>query len=127
MGVHNNEINGQPVKCSWGKESGDPNNAQALANQALNPAAAAAAAAAAGFPYGVNAAAAAAAAYGQQLAATGCWYPPTATYSPSTAPTTTVNPAASAAAAAAVQNQFLQGIQGYHFGQYGGYQQGYMG
>ncbi|KAA0191649.1 hypothetical protein HAZT_HAZT001125 [Hyalella azteca] len=26
VSVHNNEINGQPVKCSWGKESGDPNN-----------------------------------------------------------------------------------------------------
>ncbi|XP_076045988.1 cytotoxic granule associated RNA binding protein TIA1 isoform X3 [Oratosquilla oratoria] len=26
VSVHNTEINGQPVKCSWGKESGDPNN-----------------------------------------------------------------------------------------------------
>lgn len=26
VSVHNSEINGQPVKCSWGKESGDPNN-----------------------------------------------------------------------------------------------------
>ncbi|XP_055852633.1 nucleolysin TIAR isoform X8 [Episyrphus balteatus] len=111
VGVHNTEINGQPVKCSWGKESGDPNNAQTITSQALNQT---------GFPYGVGAAAAAAAAaYGQQLA--GCWYSPTPTY-----------PASSAAAAvtptaASVQNQFLQGIQGYHFGQYGGYQQGYMG
>uniref|UniRef100_A0A1I8NXU1 RRM domain-containing protein n=1 Tax=Stomoxys calcitrans TaxID=35570 RepID=A0A1I8NXU1_STOCA len=115
VGVHNTEINAQPVKCSWGKESGDPNNAQSLASQALNPAAA-------GFPYGVGAAAAAAAAYGQQLAATGCWYSPTPTY-PASSATAAVTPAASAA----VQNQFLQGIQGYHFGQYGGYQQGYMG
>ena len=29
MAVHNTDINGQTVKCSWGKESGDPNNAQA--------------------------------------------------------------------------------------------------
>lgn len=28
MAVHNTDINGQTVKCSWGKESGDPNNAQ---------------------------------------------------------------------------------------------------
>ncbi|GBP55605.1 Nucleolysin TIA-1 [Eumeta japonica] len=28
VAVHNGEVNGQPVKCSWGKESGDPNNAQ---------------------------------------------------------------------------------------------------
>lgn len=120
MGVHNTEINAQPVKCSWGKESGDPNNAQTIATQALNSAAAAAA----GFPYGVGAAAAAAA-YGQQLAATGCWYSPTPTYPASSATAAAVTPAA--ASAAAVQNQFLQGIQGYHFGQYGGYQQGYMG
>ncbi|XP_067618327.1 nucleolysin TIAR isoform X2 [Eurosta solidaginis] len=120
VGVHNTEINAQPVKCSWGKESGDPNIAQTIASQALNPAAAA------GYPYGVGAAAAAAAAYGQQLAATGCWYSPTPTYSASST-TAAVTPAAAAASAAAVQNQFLQGIQGYHFGQYGGYQQGYMG
>ncbi|XP_068155261.1 uncharacterized protein trv isoform X2 [Drosophila tropicalis] len=121
VGVHNTELNAQPVKCSWGKESGDPNNAQTIASQALSNAAAAAA----GYPYGVGAAAAAAAAYGQQLAATGCWYSPTPTYPTSSATATAVTPAA--ASAAAVQNQFLQGIQGYHFGQYGGYQQGYMG
>ncbi|XP_043067526.1 uncharacterized protein trv isoform X2 [Drosophila bipectinata] len=120
VGVHNTEINAQPVKCSWGKESGDPNNAQTIATQALNSAAAAAA----GFPYGVGAAAAAAA-YGQQLAATGCWYSPTPTYPASSATAAAVTPAA--ANAAAVQNQFLQGIQGYHFSQYAGYQQGYMG
>ncbi|XP_034661339.1 nucleolysin TIA-1 isoform X1 [Drosophila subobscura] len=119
VGVHNTELNAQPVKCSWGKESGDPNNAQTIATQALNSAAAAAA----GFPYGLGATAAAA--YGQQLAATGCWYSPTPTYQASSATATAVTPAA--ASAAAVQNQFLQGIQGYHFGQYGGYQQGYMG
>ncbi|CAA9996686.1 unnamed protein product, partial [Nesidiocoris tenuis] len=28
VAVHNTDINGQPVKCSWGKESGDPNNGQ---------------------------------------------------------------------------------------------------
>jgi len=29
VSVHNTEINGQLVKCSWGKESGDPNHAPA--------------------------------------------------------------------------------------------------
>jgi hypothetical protein len=29
VAVLNTDINGQTVKCSWGKESGDPNNAQA--------------------------------------------------------------------------------------------------
>lgn len=24
VAVHNSDINGQPVKCSWGKESGEP-------------------------------------------------------------------------------------------------------
>ncbi|CAD7085032.1 unnamed protein product [Hermetia illucens] len=113
VGIHNTEINGQPVKCSWGKESGDPNNAQSIASQALNQAA---------FPFGA-AAAAAAAAYGQQLA--GCWYSPAPTY-----PTAAAAAAAAAAAtptAASVQNQYLQGIQGYPYGQYAGYQQGYMG
>ncbi|XP_039283323.1 nucleolysin TIA-1 isoform X3 [Nilaparvata lugens] len=52
VAVHNTDINGQPVKCSWGKESGDPNNAQ-TAGQPLSGAQ---------FPY----------TYGQQL---GYWYP----------------------------------------------------
>uniref|UniRef100_T1GYX9 RRM domain-containing protein n=1 Tax=Megaselia scalaris TaxID=36166 RepID=T1GYX9_MEGSC len=30
VGIHNTEINSQPVKCSWGKESGDPNNVQSI-------------------------------------------------------------------------------------------------
>ncbi|GLH02991.1 Protein elav, partial [Gryllus bimaculatus] len=70
VAVHNTDINGQTVKCSWGKESGDPNNAQA----------------------------------------TGQSYPTTA----------------ATAAAAQMQGQFLQGMQGYTYGQFG-YQQGYMG
>lgn len=28
VATHNTEINGQTVKCSWGKEAGDPNNQQ---------------------------------------------------------------------------------------------------
>jgi len=36
VAVHNTDINGQPVKCSWGKESGDPNNTQA-AGQVSGP------------------------------------------------------------------------------------------
>ncbi|XP_014256009.1 nucleolysin TIA-1 isoform X2 [Cimex lectularius] len=87
VAVHNTDINGQPVKCSWGKESGDPNNGQ-QAGQALTSGQ---------FPY----------AYGQQL---GYWYPQS-------------YPAA--AATAQMQGQFLQGMQGYTYGNYG-YQQGYM-
>ncbi|XP_018374690.1 PREDICTED: nucleolysin TIA-1-like [Trachymyrmex cornetzi] len=37
VAVHNTDINGQTVKCSWGKESGDPNNAQQT-GQALSSA-----------------------------------------------------------------------------------------
>ncbi|XP_048526520.1 nucleolysin TIAR isoform X1 [Dendroctonus ponderosae] len=53
VAVHNTDINGQVVKCSWGKESGDPNNAP-TASQTISGTS---------FPYGT---------YGQQL---GYWYP----------------------------------------------------
>ncbi|XP_066158821.1 nucleolysin TIAR isoform X3 [Euwallacea fornicatus] len=53
VAVHNTDIIGQVVKCSWGKESGDPNNAP-TANQTISGTS---------FPYGT---------YGQQL---GYWYP----------------------------------------------------
>ena len=26
VAIHNGDVNGHTVKCSWGKESGDPNN-----------------------------------------------------------------------------------------------------
>ena len=26
VAIHNSDVNGHTVKCSWGKESGDPNN-----------------------------------------------------------------------------------------------------
>jgi nucleolysin TIA-1/TIAR len=95
VAVHNSEINAQTVKCSWGKESGDPNNIPALASATLGQA---------GYPYG--------AAYGQQVA--GYWYPPT--YPTTPAPATPL------------QGQYLQGMQGYAtYGQFAGYQQGYMG
>ncbi|XP_019867942.2 cytotoxic granule associated RNA binding protein TIA1 isoform X2 [Aethina tumida] len=94
VAVHNTDINGQMVKCSWGKESGDPNNApvagQEICLQAIT-----------GTQYPYNA-------YGQQL---GYWYP-------QSFPTT---------AAAQMQGQFLQGMQGYTYGQFAGYQQSYMG
>ncbi|CAH0686465.1 unnamed protein product [Spodoptera exigua] len=35
VAVHNTDVNGQPVKCSWGKESGDPNNAQAQGQRSI--------------------------------------------------------------------------------------------
>lgn len=98
VAIHNSEINQQTVKCSWGKESGDPNNVPAAiaAGQALSPT---------GFPFG----------YGQQV---GYWYPQAAapaTHAYSTTP------------AAHLQSQW-QGMQGYAYGQFAGYQQaGYMG
>ncbi|XP_021920564.1 nucleolysin TIA-1 isoform X2 [Zootermopsis nevadensis] len=95
VAVHNTDINGQTVKCSWGKESGDPNNAQAAGQVSEQPLTGAQ------YPY----------AYGQQM---GYWYP-------QSYPTT-----AATAAAAQMQGQFLQGMQGYTYGQFG-YQQGYMG
>lgn len=45
----------------------------------------------------------------------GYWYPPAPTYPTTPAP------------AAPIQGQFLQGMQGYAYGQFAGYQQGYMG
>lgn len=36
VAVHNTDINGQTVKCSWGKESGDPNNAQQTGQVKIN-------------------------------------------------------------------------------------------
>lgn len=95
------------MKCAWGKESGDPNNIQCIAAQALTQ----------GFPFGT---ASAAAAYGQQIA--GYWYPPAHTYPTSAAP------AAPAAATSTAIPQFIQGMQGYTaYGQFPGYQQGYLG
>lgn len=97
VAIHNSEINAQPVKCSWGKESGDPNNAPTISSQALGQT---------GFPFGTT--------YGQQVA--GYWYPPAPTYPAAPAPS------------APIQGQFLQGMQGYAYGQFAGYQQaGYMG
>lgn len=98
VAIHNTEINNQTVKCSWGKESGDPNNVPAAlaAGQALSPA---------GFPFS----------YAPNQY---CWYPSAA------APT-----AAYQTPAAHLQTQW-QGMQGYTYGQFAGYQQaaaGYMG
>ncbi|KAL5283671.1 TIAL1.2 family protein [Megaselia abdita] len=107
VAVHNTEINQLPVKCAWGKESGDPNNIQCIAAQALTQ----------GFPFSSTTAAAA---YGQQIA--GYWYPPAHTYPAPTAPT------AAAATTSTALPQFIQGMQGYTtYGQFPGYQQGYMG
>lgn len=95
------------MKCSWGKESGDPNNAPVASQVALSEDAQKnalqvglfQALTSTQYPYG---------AYGQQL---GYWYP-------QSFPT---------AAAAQMQGQFLQGMQGYTYGQFAGYQQSYMG
>ncbi|XP_014206372.1 nucleolysin TIAR [Copidosoma floridanum] len=113
VAVHNTDINGQTVKCSWGKESGDPNNAQQT-GQALSSAT---------YPYYAAAAAAAAAAAGvagvggvggvSSAGQLGYWYPP------QSYPTTATQMQAGG---------FLQGMQGYTYGQFAGYQQAqYMG
>ncbi|XP_011505037.1 PREDICTED: nucleolysin TIAR isoform X2 [Ceratosolen solmsi marchali] len=113
VAVHNTDINGQTVKCSWGKESGDPNNAQQT-GQALSSAT---------YPYYAAAAAAAAAAAGVagvggvggvgSAGQLGYWYPP------QSYPTTATQMQAGG---------FLQGMQGYTYGQFAGYQQAqYMG
>ncbi|KAK3925058.1 Nucleolysin TIA-1, partial [Frankliniella fusca] len=105
VAVHNTDIGGQPVKCSWGKESGDPNNAppttQAMASTQ--------------YPY----------TYGQQM---GYWYPQTASYPAAAAATT----AAAQMQAGQFMQQAAAGYTAAPFGQYGGYQQaaaaaGYMG
>ncbi|RZF34155.1 hypothetical protein LSTR_LSTR003565 [Laodelphax striatellus] len=59
--VHNSEVNGQTLKCFWGKESGDPNvqNAANAANNATQPAGAGAQ-----YPYVPT--------YGQHMS---YWYP----------------------------------------------------
>ena len=89
--IHNSEINGQTVKCFWGKETGDPNHGQSNSQPASG---------ATQYSYG----------YGQQMS---YWYPQS-------------YPGTAAAAAAQMQGQYLPGIQGYPYGQFGGYQQGYM-
>ncbi|KAK9497501.1 hypothetical protein O3M35_004207 [Rhynocoris fuscipes] len=93
--VHNTEINGQVVKCFWGKESVDPNstnlNNTANVNHQVTGATAQ-------WPY----------MYGNM----GYWYPQS--YSGPTA-----------AAAAHMQQQYLQGMQGYPgYGQFTGYATG---
>jgi len=88
--VHNTEINGQTVKCFWGKETGDSNptnlNNSSNANQQVS---------AAQWPY----------MYGNM----GYWYPP----------------GYAAAASAPMQQQYLQSMSGYNYGQFG-YQQNYV-
>jgi hypothetical protein len=76
------------VKCSWGKEAGDPANVSNQQQYGYGSIASSQ------YPYG----------YGQQM---GYWYP-------QGYPTTQM------------QSQFLQGMQGYSYGNYG-FQQGYMG
>ncbi|XP_065211433.1 nucleolysin TIAR isoform X2 [Planococcus citri] len=95
VAVHNTDINGQLVKCSWGKESTDITISQSSAQTITTSSQ---------FPF----------TYGQHL---NYWYPQSY---PSTAA------AAATAAAAQLQGQFLQGVQGYPYSQFG-YQQGYVG
>ncbi|KAF7409840.1 hypothetical protein HZH68_004221 [Vespula germanica] len=153
VAVHNTDINGQTVKCSWGKESGDPNNAQQTGQERMRKEKkkeekeeekqekeedrgqrigqdsglfrwlSSGALSSATYPYYAAAAAAAAAAAGVAgvggvggvggAGQLGYWYPP------QSYPTTATQMQAGG---------FLQGMQGYTYGQFAGYQQAqYMG
>ncbi len=121
MAVHNTDVNGHTVKCSWGKESGDPNNLSAnqLQLPALIPGAQ--------FPYnfaaaaagaGAGAAAASPAHMAAAAAAAGFYYPQ---------PMTAATAAQAAQAAVQAQTNYLQGLQGYTFNNFGAsYPQGYI-
>lgn len=91
VAVHNTDVNGHTVKCSWGKESGDPNNLPANSQLALPQLAAGAQ-----FPFNFATGAAA-----PHMA--GFYYP---------------QPMAAAQAAMA-QTNYLQGLQGYTFNNFG--------
>lgn len=128
VAVHNTDINGQLVKCSWGKESTDTSVSQSSGQVRvyfgqriyitcgiskryfrvkqwglffLAFFLSQTITTSTQFPF----------TYGQQLS---YWYPQSY---PSTA---------AATAAAQLQGQYLQGVQGYPYGQFG-YQQGYVG
>jgi len=106
VAVHNSDVNGHTVKCSWGKESGDPNNISTNSQLALPQLVQSAQ-----FPF--NFATGAAAPH-----MTGFYYPQ---------PITTAAAAAAAAAQAAAQSNYLQGLQGYTFNNFGAsYPQGYL-
>ncbi len=97
--VHNTEINGQPVKCFWGKESGDPNSLLTT-NSGGSGASTLSNSSNAAMQYSYNM-------YNQQM---GYWYPQAA-YS----------------ASGQMQGQYYQGMQpSYGYGQFG-YQPGYVG
>lgn len=99
VAVHNTDVNGHTVKCSWGKESGDPNNLPANSQLALPQLVAGAQ-----FPFNFTTGAAA-----PHMA--GFYYP---------------QPMAAAQAAAA-QTNYLQGLQGYTFNNFGAsFPQGYI-
>jgi len=101
VAVHNTDVNGHTVKCSWGKESGDPNNLSANSQLALPQLVAGAQ-----FPFNFATGAAA-----PHMAAAGFYYP---------------QPMAAAQAAAA-QTNYLQGLQGYTFNNFGAsFPQGYI-
>jgi len=102
VAVHNTDVVGHTVKCSWGKESGDPNNLPANSQLALPQLVAGAQ-----FPFNFATGAAAA----PHMA--GFYYPH-------------AQPMAAAQAAAA-QTNYLQGLQGYTFNNFGAsFPQGYI-
>lgn len=107
VAVHNTDVNGHTVKCSWGKESGDPNNLSANSQLALPQLVQSAQ-----FPFNFATGATA-----PHMTA-GFYYPQ---------PMTTAAAAAAAAAQAAAQTNYLQGLQGYTFNNFGAsYPQGYI-
>jgi len=134
VAVHNTDVNGHTVKCSWGKESGDPNNLSAnqvtwrekgheslmtptsfqLQIPTLIPGTQ--------FPYSF-AAGTASPAHLAAAAAASFYYPQPLQAAAQTA----AQQAAQAAAAQQAQNSYLQGLQGYTFSNFGAsYPQSYM-
>lgn len=96
VAVHNTDVNGHTVKCSWGKESGDPNNLSAnsqLSLPQLIP----------GVPYGI---AAGTAPHMAAATAAGFYYPQQV--------------------AAQAATNYLQGIQGYAYNIGASFPQGYI-
>lgn len=123
VAIHNSDVNGHTVKCSWGKESGDPNNLSANSQLTLP----ALVHSGAQFPYnfaaaatGAAAAAAAAAAASPHMA--GFYYPTAAAAQPTLS-------AAQAAQQVAQNATYLQGLQNYTFSNFaaGSYPQSYIG
>jgi len=102
VSVHNTEINGQVVKCSWGKESGDAGPGGQMQGGVIGGASGGGGGGGNQQQYGGAANSSNyASVYAQQLAGYQQWY---------------AQGYPAAAVAQQMQNQFLQGMQGYPYG-----------